>query len=48
MDQATHYYLVFETAGGFCGIAWNSVGLTRCPVADKKSGSNETHTALST
>jgi methylated-DNA-[protein]-cysteine S-methyltransferase len=29
MDQATHYYLVFETAGGFCGIAWNSVGITR-------------------
>jgi hypothetical protein len=29
MDQATHYYLIFETAGGFCGIAWNSVGITR-------------------
>jgi methylated-DNA-[protein]-cysteine S-methyltransferase len=29
MDQATHYRLVFETAGGFCGIAWNSVGITR-------------------
>jgi methylated-DNA-[protein]-cysteine S-methyltransferase len=29
MDQATHYYLVFETADGFCGIAWNSVGITR-------------------
>ena len=29
MDQATHYYLVFETAAGFCGIAWNSVGITR-------------------
>jgi methylated-DNA-[protein]-cysteine S-methyltransferase len=22
-------YLVFETAGGFCGIAWDSVGITR-------------------
>jgi methylated-DNA-[protein]-cysteine S-methyltransferase len=29
MDQATHYYLVFETADGFCGIGWNSVGITR-------------------
>jgi methylated-DNA-[protein]-cysteine S-methyltransferase len=22
-------YLVFETAAGFCGIAWNTVGITR-------------------
>ena len=22
-------YLIFETAGGFCGVAWNSVGITR-------------------
>jgi methylated-DNA-[protein]-cysteine S-methyltransferase len=22
-------YFVFETAGGFCGIAWNDVGITR-------------------
>jgi methylated-DNA-[protein]-cysteine S-methyltransferase len=29
MDQATLCYLVFDTAGGFCGIAWNSVGITR-------------------
>ena len=29
MDQATHYYFVFEATGGFCGIAWNSVGITR-------------------
>ena len=29
MDLATHYYFVFETAGGSCGIAWNSVGITR-------------------
>ena len=28
MDQTTHHYLVFETASGFCGIAWNSVGIT--------------------
>jgi hypothetical protein len=29
MDQAAHSYLSFETAAGFCGIAWNSVGVTR-------------------
>ena len=29
MSRTTHHYLIFETAGGFCGIAWNSVGITR-------------------
>ena len=29
MGQTTHHYLVFETASGFCGIAWNNVGITR-------------------
>ncbi len=24
-----HRYLIFETAGGVCGIAWNSAGITR-------------------
>jgi methylated-DNA-[protein]-cysteine S-methyltransferase len=24
-----HRYRIFETAGGFCGIAWNDVGITR-------------------
>lgn len=28
MDQTTNHYLVFETAIGFYGIAWNSVGIT--------------------
>lgn len=27
--MAGHRYTVFETAGGFCGIAWNDVGITR-------------------
>jgi methylated-DNA-[protein]-cysteine S-methyltransferase len=25
----THHYQIFETALGFCGIAWNDVGVTR-------------------
>jgi methylated-DNA-[protein]-cysteine S-methyltransferase len=29
MDQTAHHYLIFETAAGFCGIAWNDVGITR-------------------
>jgi methylated-DNA-[protein]-cysteine S-methyltransferase len=28
MDQATHQYHIFQTAAGFCGIAWNGVGIT--------------------
>ena len=29
MSQTAHHYLVFETAGGFCGIAWSEAGITR-------------------
>ena len=29
MSRTAHHYLIFETAGGFCGIAWNDVGITR-------------------
>jgi methylated-DNA-[protein]-cysteine S-methyltransferase len=29
MGQAVHHYHIFETARGFCGIAWNDVGITR-------------------
>jgi methylated-DNA-[protein]-cysteine S-methyltransferase len=29
MRQAAQNYNVFETAAGFCGVAWNSVGVTR-------------------
>ncbi|MGH6919809.1 MAG: methylated-DNA--[protein]-cysteine S-methyltransferase, partial [Geminicoccaceae bacterium] len=34
MDATTDHYLIFETAAGFCGIAWNSVGITclRLPI----------------
>jgi methylated-DNA-[protein]-cysteine S-methyltransferase len=26
---AAHHYFIFETALGFCGIAWNGTGITR-------------------
>jgi methylated-DNA-[protein]-cysteine S-methyltransferase len=29
MNPTAHRYHIFETAGGWCGIAWNSVGITR-------------------
>ena len=29
MSRTAHHYLIFETADGFCGIAWNSMGITR-------------------
>ena len=29
MGQTAHHYLIFETAAGFCGIAWNGIGITR-------------------
>ena len=28
MDQSAQSYHIFETAHGFCGIAWNAVGVT--------------------
>ncbi len=29
MGQTLQHYLIFETASGFCGIAWNNAGITR-------------------
>src|SRR5713226_6879913 len=29
MGRTAHHYLIFETASGFCGIAWSNVGITR-------------------
>lgn len=39
--MATHQYLVFETAGGFCGIAWNDKGITRFQLPTKAAESTE-------
>jgi methylated-DNA-[protein]-cysteine S-methyltransferase len=37
MSGAAHSYFVFETAGGFCGIAWNDVGITRFQLPAKSA-----------
>ncbi|MEZ2221354.1 methylated-DNA--[protein]-cysteine S-methyltransferase [Rhizobium sp. RCC_161_2] len=41
MSDAQQYYLIFETAGGFCGIAWNDIGVTRFQLPTKEAGSTE-------
>ena len=36
MSQTVHHYFVFETAGGFCGIAWNQRRHHALPAADRQ------------
>ena len=37
MGQTAHHYLIFETAGGFCSIAWNKLGITRFQLPTKSA-----------
>jgi methylated-DNA-[protein]-cysteine S-methyltransferase len=37
MGQAAQHYLIFETRSGFCGIAWNNVGITRFQLPAKSA-----------
>jgi methylated-DNA-[protein]-cysteine S-methyltransferase len=37
MGPTAHRYFIFETAGGFCGIAWNKVGITRFQLPAKSA-----------
>lgn len=41
MGQTVHHYLIFETAGGFCGIAWNAVGITRFQLPARSAEATE-------
>ncbi len=41
MGRRPHHYLVFETASGFCGIAWNSVGIMRFRLPAASAGATE-------
>jgi methylated-DNA-[protein]-cysteine S-methyltransferase len=41
MGPTPHHYLVFETASGFCGIAWNSVGITRFQLPARSAEATE-------
>jgi methylated-DNA-[protein]-cysteine S-methyltransferase len=37
----THHYQIFETAHGFCGIAWNDVGITRFQLPTRSHDATE-------
>jgi len=41
MGRSAHQYLVFKTVSGFCGIAWNSVGITRFQLPTKSAEAAE-------
>jgi len=41
MSQAMHRYRIFETASGYCGIAWNDVGVTRFQLPAKTAAATE-------
>ncbi|MGH6861779.1 MAG: methylated-DNA--[protein]-cysteine S-methyltransferase, partial [Phyllobacterium sp.] len=41
MGQTVQHYRVFETAGGFCGIAWNGVGITRFQLPTRSAEGTE-------
>ena len=41
MGQTAHHYLIFETAGGFCGIAWNEVGITHFQLPTRSAEATE-------
>jgi methylated-DNA-[protein]-cysteine S-methyltransferase len=37
MGRAAHHYLILETSAGYCGIAWNKVGITRFQLPAKSA-----------
>ena len=40
-DGTAHHYHIFETTGGFCGIAWNAVGITRLQLPTRSAEATE-------
>jgi methylated-DNA-[protein]-cysteine S-methyltransferase len=41
MGKAAHGYCIFETPGGFCGIAWNDAGITRFQLPTRHADATE-------
>jgi methylated-DNA-[protein]-cysteine S-methyltransferase len=41
MNQTTSRYVIFETAGGYCGIAWNGFGIVALQLPTKSAGAAE-------
>ncbi len=43
MDPLAQHYLVFETARGFCGLAWSEAGITRLQLPAPGAAAAERH-----
>jgi methylated-DNA-[protein]-cysteine S-methyltransferase len=41
MEQKAQHYLIFETARGFCGIAWSDAGVSRFQLPDRSAEATE-------
>jgi methylated-DNA-[protein]-cysteine S-methyltransferase len=41
MPRTTPHYALFETAGGWCGIAWSAIGVTRFQLPTKSADGTE-------
>jgi methylated-DNA-[protein]-cysteine S-methyltransferase len=41
MSQERHHHCIFETAGGFCGIAWSVSGIARFQLPTKDEAETE-------
>jgi methylated-DNA-[protein]-cysteine S-methyltransferase len=41
LSRTARHYLIFETAGGFCGLAWNDVGITRFQLPARSAAATE-------
>jgi methylated-DNA-[protein]-cysteine S-methyltransferase len=41
MGQSSHRYHIFETAGGFCGIAWTEAGIARFQLPTRDAAATE-------
>jgi len=41
MGRTAHHYLIFETASGFCGIAWSNVGIARFQLPTRSAEATE-------
>lgn len=39
--MTTHQYYIFDTAAGFCGIAWNDIGITRFQLPSRTAEATE-------
>ena len=41
MDRTNHHFCIFETAAGYCGVAWSALGITRFQLPAATAGETE-------